>query len=35
MEKCGMKCEGTLQKYGFVKGKHIDLKVYSIIKEGM
>lgn len=33
MEKCGMSYEGTLRKNMFVKGKHVDLKMYSILRE--
>jgi len=33
MEKVGMRYEGTLRKTLFVKGSHIDLVMYSIIKE--
>ncbi len=33
MEKVGMTFEGTLRKAMFAKGKHQDLKVYSILKE--
>lgn len=33
MEKAGMKFEGILRKFIFVKGAHYDVKMYSIIKE--
>jgi ribosomal-protein-alanine N-acetyltransferase len=33
MEKVGMSFEGIIRKGIFVKGKHRDLKVYSILKE--
>ena len=33
MEKVGMTFEGTLRKAMFAKGKHQDLKMYSILKE--
>lgn len=33
MEKSGMKFEGIIRKGMFVKGKHQDLKIYSILKE--
>jgi len=33
MAKIGMSYEGTIRKEMFVKGKHQDLKLYSIIKE--
>ncbi|ADU32401.1 GNAT family N-acetyltransferase [Evansella cellulosilytica] len=33
MEKIGMRYEGTLRKAAFIKGKHEDLKVYSILRE--
>ncbi|MGB3512938.1 MAG: GNAT family protein [Microcoleaceae cyanobacterium] len=33
MEKVGMKYEGILRKYMFMKGKYSDLKIYSIIKD--
>lgn len=33
MEKSGMSFEGILRKAMFVKGKHQDLKMYSILKE--
>lgn len=33
MQKSGMACEGTLRKAMFVKGKHRDIKMYSILKE--
>ena len=33
LEKVGMSFEGTTRKGMFVKGKHQDLKVYSILKE--
>lgn len=32
MQKSGMSFEGILRKGMFVKGKHEDLKLYSIIK---
>ena len=32
MEKAGMKFEGTLRKQIFSKGKHHDMKMYSIIR---
>lgn len=35
MEKVGMTFEGTLRKAIFLKGKHQDLKMYSILKEGI
>lgn len=33
MEKSGMSFEGINRKSMFVKGKHHDLKMYSILKE--
>jgi [ribosomal protein S5]-alanine N-acetyltransferase len=33
MEKVGMSFEGTLRKGMVVKGKHQDIKIYSILKE--
>ncbi len=33
MEKCGMKYEGTLRKDLFSKGKHWDIKMYSILRD--
>lgn len=33
MEKSGMTFEGIIRKGIFVKGKHRDLKIYSILKE--
>jgi len=33
MEKIGMSFEGIMRKEMFVKGKHQDLKLYSILKE--
>ncbi|MBS4174668.1 GNAT family protein [Bacillus sp. FJAT-49736] len=33
MEKAGMFYEGILRKSAFIKGKHHDLKVYSILKD--
>ncbi|MCM3360089.1 GNAT family protein [Psychrobacillus sp. MER TA 171] len=33
MEKVGMSYEGTMRKGMKVKGKHVDLKIYSILKE--
>ena len=33
MEKAGMKFEGILRKYIYIKGAHYDVKMYSIIKE--
>ena len=33
MEKAGMKFEGILRKFIFVKGSHYDVKMYSIVKE--
>jgi len=33
MEKTGMSFEGIIRKAMFVKGKHQDLKMYSILKE--
>lgn len=33
MEKAGMTFEGIIRKGIFVKGKHRDLKIYSILKE--
>lgn len=33
MEKSGMSYEGTLRKVMFIKGKHRDLKVYSILRD--
>lgn len=33
MEKAGMKFEGILRKSMLIKGKHRDLKMYSILKE--
>ncbi|GER65853.1 alanine acetyltransferase [Weizmannia acidilactici] len=33
MEKAGMTFEGTLRKAIYAKGRHWDLKVYSILKE--
>jgi [ribosomal protein S5]-alanine N-acetyltransferase len=33
MEKAGMKFEGILRNFIFVKGAHYDVKMYSIIKE--
>ncbi|MER2237318.1 MAG: GNAT family protein [Psychrobacillus sp.] len=33
MEKVGMSYEGTTRKGMKVKGKHVDLKIYSILKE--
>lgn len=32
MQKAGMSFEGIIRKGMFVKGKHQDLKLYSIIK---
>jgi [ribosomal protein S5]-alanine N-acetyltransferase len=32
MEKAGMKFEGILRKFIFIKGAHYDVKMYSIIK---
>lgn len=32
MEKAGMKYEGILRKFIFIKGAHYDVKMYSIIK---
>jgi len=34
MEKGGMTFEGILRKLMFIKGAHIDVKKYSIMKEG-
>ena len=33
MQKCGMRCEGTLRQTMLVKGKYIDLKLYAILRE--
>ena len=33
MQKCGMRCEGTMRQTMLVKGKYIDLKMYAILKE--
>ncbi|MBD3106790.1 GNAT family N-acetyltransferase [Bacillus sp. AGMB 02131] len=33
MEKCGMTFEGIIRKGIFAKGKHHDLKLYSILRE--
>ncbi|WP_062106760.1 GNAT family N-acetyltransferase [Bacillus niameyensis] len=33
MEKAGMSFEGVLRKVMYIKGKHRDLKMYSILKE--
>ncbi|WP_064091654.1 GNAT family N-acetyltransferase [Rossellomorea aquimaris] len=33
MEKIGMSYEGILRKTAFIKGKHRDLKMYSILRE--
>ncbi len=33
MEKAGMKFEGILRKHVFVKGKHYDMKIYSILRD--
>lgn len=33
MEKVGMSFEGIIRKGMFVKGKHQDYKLYSVIKE--
>ncbi|MCU0607101.1 MAG: GNAT family N-acetyltransferase [Candidatus Edwardsbacteria bacterium] len=33
MQKCGMRCEGTLRQTMLVKGKHVDLKLYAILQE--
>jgi ribosomal-protein-alanine N-acetyltransferase len=33
MEKSGMKFEGVLRKHAFIKGKHHDMKIYSILKD--
>lgn len=33
MQKCGMSLEGTMRKAMFIKGKHQDLKMYSIVKD--
>lgn len=32
-EKCGYKWEGTLRKVVFSKGKHVDLEIYSLLRE--
>lgn len=32
MQKCGMRCEGTLRQTMLVKGKHIDLKMYAVLR---
>lgn len=32
LERAGMAVEGILRKYMFVKGKHLDIKVYAIVK---
>lgn len=32
MEKVGMKYEGCLRSYAFVKGKHQDVRMYSILR---
>ncbi len=33
MEKAGMKFEGILRKHIFVKGKHHEMKIYSILRD--
>jgi len=33
MEKCGMLFEGIMRKSLYLKGKHRDIKIYSILKE--
>jgi ribosomal-protein-alanine N-acetyltransferase len=33
MEKAGMKFEGILRKQVFFKGKHSDMKIYSILRD--
>ena len=33
MQKNGLKYEGTLRKKEFLKGKFIDIKYYSILKD--
>ena len=33
LEKAGMVCEGILRKAMYIKGKHRDLKMYSILRE--
>ncbi len=33
MEKLGMSFEGILRKEAFIKGKHYDMKIYSILRE--
>lgn len=32
MQKAGMSFEGIIRKGMFVKGEHVDLKLYAIIK---
>lgn len=33
MQKCGMRCEGTLRQTMLVKGRYVDLKMYAILRE--
>ena len=33
MEKVGMKFEGILRKHVFAKGRHRDMKMYSILRD--
>ncbi len=33
MQKCGMALEGVMRKAMFIKGKHCDLKMYSLVKD--
>jgi len=32
MQKCGLRCEGTLRQTMMVKGQYIDLKMYAILR---
>jgi RimJ/RimL family protein N-acetyltransferase len=32
-EKCGYQLEGTMRKFGFVRGKYVDAVMYSLLRE--
>ena len=32
MEKCGMRCEGTLRQRVFNKGRFSDVRLYAILR---